>query len=59
MERMFNEKEAADTLGCSVALMRKMRLFGNGPSFYKLGRLVRYAPADLQAFIGSCRKEGN
>jgi hypothetical protein len=57
MDRMFNEKEAAQAMGCSVALMRKMRLYGTGPSFYKLGRLVRYAPADLLAFIGSCRKE--
>lgn len=58
VEPMLNEKEAAQVLGCSVALMRKMRLFGNGPSFHKLRRLVRYALADLRSYMEACRVSG-
>jgi hypothetical protein len=45
-------------LGCSIALMRKMRLFGSGPAYSKVGRLVRYAEADLAAFIAKNRVGG-
>jgi hypothetical protein len=56
-EALLNEKAAAQVLGCSVAMMRKMRLFGNGPNYYKLRRLVRYSPADLQSYMDACRVE--
>ncbi len=51
----LDEKAAAQILGCSAALLRKWRLFGDGPAYYKLGRLVRYSEGDLTAFINSNR----
>jgi predicted DNA-binding transcriptional regulator AlpA len=48
---ILNERQAAGMLGCSVALMRKWRRLGQGPSYRKLGRLVRYTQADIQAFL--------
>jgi len=48
---MFDERAAAEYLGCSVGMMRKWRLFGQGPSYCKLGRLVRYRREDLDAFV--------
>lgn len=48
---LIDERGAAETLGCSVALLRKWRLFGNGPSYCKLGRLVRYRHQDLDVFL--------
>jgi hypothetical protein len=54
---MYNEREAAEYLGCSVGMMRKWRLFGQGPTFCKLGRLVRYSQADLDALITTNRVE--
>ncbi len=49
---VLNEREAAAVVGCSVALLRKWRLFGEGPTYIKLGRrLVRYRPEDLTAFL--------
>lgn len=49
--RLFNEHDAARVISCSVALMRKWRLFGEGPTYCKIGRLVRYRQADLDAFL--------
>lgn len=54
---MLDEKEAAEMLGCSVALLRKWRLFGAGPAYVKLGRLVRYSATDIAAFIDRHRVE--
>jgi len=48
---MLNERQAADYLKCSVGMMRKLRRFGNGPAFCKLGRLVRYRVEDLATFV--------
>jgi hypothetical protein len=55
IEEMLNEKDAAKYLGCSVGLLRKWRLLGEGPAFCKLGRLVRYSEADLTAFVQANR----
>jgi hypothetical protein len=54
---LLNEKQTSRVLGCSVAALRKWRLFGNGPVFVKIGRLVRYREADLDAFITAHRVE--
>lgn len=48
---VLNERQAANMLGCSVALMRKWRRLGQGPSYRRLGRLIRYTQADIQAFL--------
>jgi hypothetical protein len=53
--KMCDEQEAAELLGCSVALLRKWRVTREGPAFCKLGRLVRYAEADLLAFLNANR----
>jgi hypothetical protein len=55
---LLDERAAAQMLACSVALLRKMRLFGNGPGYCKIGRLVRYPETDLMAFIDANRVEG-
>ena len=52
---MKNEKEAAIVLGCSVAALRKWRLLRKGPIYCKVGRLVRYAQADLLDFLNANR----
>lgn len=56
---MLNEKQAAQYLGCSVGMMCKGRLFGNGPAFSKLRRLVRYSEADLAPVVEANRVGGN
>ena len=54
---MKNEREAAIVLGCSVAALRKWRLLGKGPAYCKIGRLVRYAEADLAEYLDANRVE--
>ena len=51
----FNEDQSAKMLGCSVALLRKWRLFSEGPAYCKIGRLVRYRLEDptTQATTGA------
>jgi hypothetical protein len=55
IDQLFDEREAAKILSCSVAVLRKWRLLGKGPAFCKVGRLVRYSEADLAAFLDANR----
>jgi predicted DNA-binding transcriptional regulator AlpA len=52
--QILNEKEAAAYLSVSVALLRKWRLFRQGPSFLRIGRLVRYRRVALESWLDSC-----
>lgn len=51
--RLLNETEAAAFLGLKVATLRRWRWSGDGCRFIKLGSAVRYAPADLAAFVAA------
>lgn len=55
---LLNEKAAAEILGCSHHLLRKWRRLGGGPLYHNVGRLVRYAQADLQSYMEACRVTG-
>ena len=44
---------AARILGVSVSFLNKSRVVGGGPTFRKLGRSVRYSPADLHAWAAA------
>jgi predicted DNA-binding transcriptional regulator AlpA len=52
---VLNERQAANMLGCSVALMRKWRRLGKGPSYSRIGRLVRYQHEDIDEFLEANR----
>ena len=58
MTDLLNEQQAAEYLNCSVALLRKWRVFGGGPPYSKIGRLVRYREADLATYVNAHRIEG-
>ena len=49
--RALTEREVAELLGLSVATLRAWRHRGKGPRFLRLGRSVRYLPADLDEFV--------
>jgi hypothetical protein len=55
LRNMLDEKETAALLHCSVAFLRRRRLFGTGPAFVKVGRLVRYTVEDLEAYLAANR----
>jgi predicted DNA-binding transcriptional regulator AlpA len=49
--RALTEREVADRLGLSVATLRAWRFREKGPRFLRLGRSVRYLPADIDDFV--------
>ena len=53
--QLYSEKQAAEILACSVAVLRKWRLLGKGPAYVKIGRLVRYRHTDLMAYLDANR----
>ena len=55
-KRMLPTKEAADSLGLSKSTLDKMRVFGGGPHFLKLGRRVVYDPTDLDKWLALHRR---
>jgi hypothetical protein len=55
--KLLDEKEAAQSLHCSVAFLRRRRLFRATPVFIKVGRLVRYCTTDLDAFVSANAKD--
>jgi excisionase family DNA binding protein len=49
-------KAAADYIGLSASTLNKLRVFGGGPIFLKLGRRVAYSRADLDAWLETKRR---
>ena len=48
---LMDEKELANRLGISVHALRRWRFEGRGPRYIHIGRLVRYRPADVEAWL--------
>ncbi len=51
MDPLLDQKQAAQLLGLSVRTLERHRLEGTGPTFVRLGRLVRYRAADIAAWV--------
>jgi excisionase family DNA binding protein len=47
----YTEQEVSKRLACSVGLLRKLRANGQGPSFHRIGRLVRYSEESIAAWL--------
>ena len=47
---------AATHIGLSVSTLNKLRVFGGGPVFLKIGRRVVYDLADLEQWLASKRR---
>ena len=48
---LLDEHRAAGYLGLCVKTLRNWRSAGKGPSYIKIGRIVRYRVTDLDEFI--------
>lgn len=53
----FTAQEVADSLGLSVSFIREQTYKGL-LSCHRIGRAVRYTPADIEAFLASYRDAG-
>lgn len=54
--RYLRTNDAAIYVGAAKSTLEKLRLFGGGPVFSKLGRTVVYDLADLDAWVSSNRR---
>jgi excisionase family DNA binding protein len=43
--------EAAAYLHSSISTLAKLRVYGGGPVFHRIGRAIRYRKADLDQFM--------
>lgn len=55
IDTFYTPQQTAALLQTTVQTLAKWRCAGDGPRFHKFGRLVRYAPSDLQAFVHACK----
>jgi predicted DNA-binding transcriptional regulator AlpA len=51
--RTLSASEAAKFVGLSESTLAKLRLYGNGPQYCKLGRRVVYRAGDLETWLQS------
>lgn len=51
--QLLNEHQVAETLGVSVATVRRWRLLKQGPRYLKLGALCKYRIEDIQVWLES------
>lgn len=48
---LINEKEAAAQCGLAVRTLQNWRTRGEGPTFYKMGRAVRYSSDEIAQWV--------
>jgi len=48
---LLNTPQAAQYLGLGKTTLEKARVYGKGPKYVRMGRAVRYRPADLDAWL--------
>ena len=51
MDQAINEIEAAKVLDMAIQTLRNWRSQRKGPPYIKLGRAVRYDPADIKKYL--------
>ncbi len=49
--KLITTPEAAEILGVQPNTMERWRLIGEGPTYRKIGRLVKYYESDITAYI--------
>lgn len=54
--RTLRTPDAANYLALSVSTLNKLRVFGGGPNYSKLGRVVVYSVEDLDAWLRANRR---
>ena len=52
---LLKPDEAGEYVGFTAGWLAKLRIYGGGPNFIKLGRKIRYARSDLDAWIAAGR----
>ena len=50
---LLTERQVEDRYDLSIAWLRRARRERRGPVFLKIGRMVRYRKADIEAYLAS------
>ena len=50
---VLNERQVQELYGFSIPYLRRARREKRGPRFLKLGKLVRYRRADIEAYLSA------
>jgi excisionase family DNA binding protein len=56
MRRMLRTREAAIYTGLATSTLEKLRVYGGGCRYIRIGRVVLYDRADLDAWLASHRR---
>ncbi len=48
---LLTETEVSGLLNCTKSALRRWRLEGSGPTFVRVGRLIRYDESDLTEYV--------
>jgi excisionase family DNA binding protein len=59
MLNLLTESDVAERLRVSLASVRRWRLEKRGPTFLKVGSLVRYRPEDLESWVSTLPTSSN
>jgi predicted DNA-binding transcriptional regulator AlpA len=54
--RVLTVREAAARVGLSKPTLDKLRVYGGGPVYIKIGRRVVYDPADIDSWLATHRR---
>jgi excisionase family DNA binding protein len=55
LQELMTPEEVAALTGLSPETLAHWRSRGRGIPYLKIGRVVRYAPTDVQAYLEGCR----
>ena len=55
--RLLTTSEVAELIASTPAALKQMRQRGTGPRYIKLDTRVRYAPADVMAWVNEGRQK--
>lgn len=56
LKNLVDTHSAAKHIALSASTLNKLRVYGGGPRFYKLGRRVAYDLADLDLWLDGCHR---
>jgi predicted DNA-binding transcriptional regulator AlpA len=51
--QLLNESQLWNEYGLTIAWQQRVRREGRGPAFLKLGKMVRYRRADIEAYLAA------
>jgi predicted DNA-binding transcriptional regulator AlpA len=56
-ERMWTPEDVSTFLGVPVPTLYRWRCTGTGPTAYRLGKHLRYDPAEVRAWVKECAEQ--